>query len=94
MKPKNLLFIIVFLVFVCANIPAGAHTHVHNDFMHHSNSTLCFFDANDNLYTNDSDSAAIEYFPVSYDLVLLDYFSGLKSEPESYHFILRAPPSL
>jgi hypothetical protein len=92
MKPKNLLFIIVFIFFFFANIPTGAHTHAYNDFLHHSNSTLCFFDANDNLYTIDSDSAAIEYLSVSHEPILPDFFSGLMSEPESYHFILRAPP--
>ena len=75
-------------------MPVVANTHTHDNFLHHSHNSFCIFDANDDLYAIDSDPVAIEYFPVSYDPISVRFFSGLKSVPESYHFILRAPPSL
>jgi hypothetical protein len=75
-------------------MPVVAQTHVHDNFLHHSHNSFCIFDANDDLFAIDCDSSAIEYFTVSNDPILVRFFAGLKSEPESYHFILRAPPSL
>jgi hypothetical protein len=94
MKPKSLFFIIVFSFFVFANMSAVAHMHTHalDNFHHHLNYALCFFDTNDNLYAINCNPVSMEYSTVSNEPILVHSSAGLKSEPESYHFILRAPP--